>query len=460
MYLMAITFRNNTLKWAISVGFVMTVYSLSFFFYRLPGSDSNYFTGLTEYFVKTESFNPSQPARLYFQWPSFFNLAKTATTLSGLELANFQFLLFAIIGFLFGTTLYTYASKTSKNWGFLIVPAFLISTFLLLDYQAVPFTLSLGLVFLMFMLESRRKSPSLTVVMFVLFVGISIMHAFVPLFFVLYLLMRSILNRSRQYLNLFLYTSVVYLLVQFVLAPSSFAQNIRIMITSGSEITRVVQATVRPVSIPIDVIPQMLSRVVTIAFIIICSAGFILTLIKRKSRNLDIAIFLTGTTYSVSGIVLYILGSRAIAMAFLPLSLGAVYFFGTRLRPYLACIILVLLILFPFVSFHSTFTIIFQTREDYTAENFFVGSHNWTNPGSILADFRAVTYLTSKQSTNAYSVDPQAITEVDTIFYTIRLGKYLLEYNYSMEKTVYEEKFNTIYNNGFSYVATRSGNFT
>lgn len=456
MYLIMMTSSNNTLKWAISVGFVMTLSSLSLFFCRLPGSDSHYFTGLTEYFVKTESFDPSQAVRLYFQWPSFFILAKTVTALSGFELANFQFLLFAFTGFLFGTTLYTYASKTSKNWGFLIVPAFFVSTFLFLNLQVVPFTLSLGIVFLMFMLESRRKNPSLTIIILVLFVGTAIMHAFVPLFFVLYLLMRSILNRNRQYFNLFLCTSLVYLLVQFTLAPFSFAQNIRLVITSGSEFANVVQATVAPVSPPIDAMPQMMSRVITIAFIIICSTGFLLSLIRRKSRNLDKAIFLTGTIYSVTGIVFYVLGSRAIALAFLPLSFGAVYLFETKLRPYLACVVLVLLILFPFVSFHSTFTVIFQTGEEYSADNFFIDNYNWTNPGSILANFRVVNYLASKQSSEAYSVDPQAITEADTILYSIRLGKQFLELNYSMEKTIYEEKLDMIYNNGLSYVVTRS----
>lgn len=272
--------------------------------------------------------------------------------------------------------------------------------------------------------------------------------------------MRSILNRSRQYLNLLLSTSIVYLVVQITLAPFSFAQNIGMVMNSGSEFSQVAEYALTPVSMPIDVIAQTLSRAVTIAFVIICGAGFIILLIKRRSRSLDKAIFLTGTIYSVAGIVLYVLGSRAIALAFLPISLGAVYWFGTRLKPYLACAILVLLILFPAILFHSTFTSVFQTKEAYSAENFFLDSHNWTNPGLILTDYRAMYYLTSKQPSDVYSADPEAIKEVDTIFYTIGLGTALLEHNYSMEKTVYAERLNVIYNNGFSNVATRSWNFT
>jgi hypothetical protein len=230
--------------------------------------------------------------------------------------------------------------------------------------------------------------------------------------------------------------------------------------TSGSEFSRLAEAALTPVSMPIDVIAQTLSRAITIAFVIICGAGFIFLLVKRKLRSLDKAIFLTGTIYSVSGAVLYVLGSRAISLAFLPISLGAVYLFGTRLRPYLTSVILVLLILFPFIQFHSTFASIFQTKEEYAADNFLIGSHNWTEPGLILADYRAITYLAAIQGSDAYSRPAGVINEVDTIFYTIPLGKELLNFNYSIEKIVREEKLDTIYNNGFSYVTTRSWNFT
>jgi hypothetical protein len=232
------------------------------------------------------------------------------------------------------------------------------------------------------------------------------------------------------------------------------------VMTFGSEFSQLAEAALTPVSVPIDVIAQMLSRAVTIASVTICGAGFIILLFKRKTRSLDKAIFLTGTIYSAAGVVLYVLGSRAISLAFLPISLGAVYLFGTRLRPYLACVILVLLILFPSIPFHSTFTSIFQTEEEYAADNFLISSHNWTKPGLILADYRAITYLESIQASDAYSPLIRVIKEADTIFCTIALGKELLYFNYSMEKIVYEKKLNTIYTNGFSYVATRSWNFS
>jgi hypothetical protein len=199
---------------------------------------------------------------------------------------------------------------------------------------------------------------------------------------------------------------------------------------------------------------------VTIAFIIICVAGFVFLLFKRKLRDLDKAVFLTGMVYSISGIFLYLLGSRAIALAFIPISLGLMYWFEGKLRPYLKCSILILLILLPFIPLHSSFDTVYQTNEVFNAENFFIDHHAWTNPDLIVANFRVTTYLAEKQASHPYSSDPGAIKEVDTIFYTISLGKDLLGLNYSMEKIVYEEKLNMLYDNGYSYVATRSWNFT
>jgi hypothetical protein len=320
MCMMAVTSKNNSLKWIISIGIVITIYSFSYFYFMLPGSDSQYFRGLTEYFIKTKNLDPLQPNHFYYQWPSFFILADIATSVSGLELANFEFLLYTIIGFLLATTLHVYAFKAYKNGGFLAVAAFFLSMFVFLNYECVPFSLALGLLFLLFMLETQQKSLGVILTMQVLFTGISITHVFAPLFFVSYLLMRSILNRSKQYRNLLLLTLSIYLLVQVTQAQFSFAINIINIMTSPTEYPHMVQTTLAPVSVPIDVIAQMFSRTVTIAVAMICVAGFIFLLIKRKMRALDKAILLAGAVYSGLGVLLNNLGERAIPITFIPLS--------------------------------------------------------------------------------------------------------------------------------------------
>ena len=458
MYMIAVTSKNDYLKWIMTVGIVMTMFSLSYFYAILPGSDSRFIRGMIEYFTETKNLDFSQPGKSYFQWPSIFILSEIATSVSGLELANFEFLMYAIIGFLFATTLYVYASKAYRNGGFLAAVAFFIAMFHYLNYQFVPFTIALILLFLLLILDTRRRSSSMILTMLVLFTGMTITHAYAPLFFVIYLLIQWIINRRKQYRDLFLLTSIIWLIFQVTFAGAAFARRIWAMLNFPSEIPGM--AEVKPVSVPIDVIAQKFSAAILITSVMICVAGFIILLIKRKMRDLDKAIFLTGAGYFGLGVMLWILGSRSIPIALIPTSLGGAYLFESRFRPYLKSLFLVLLILFLSIPLHATFSkgdVMFQTREAYIAENFFIDHYDWANYHLVLANFRVVTYFESKLTGNAYfSSKFQTIKEADTIFYTVGLGLYLSKYNYTIERIIYEERLNVMYNNGFSMVITRS----
>lgn len=467
----AATSKSNAWKWMISIGIVVTLYSLSYFYYMLPGSDSHFIRGLTEYFVRTKDLDPLKPSHFYFQWPSFFLLTDIATSVSGLELANFQFLLYTIIGFLLATALYVYASKVYKNGGFLAVPAFFVAMFYFLNYQSVPFSLAFGLLFLLFMLEIREKSLGTILTMLVLFTGISFTHAYVPLFFVFYLLIRCVLNRSRQYGHLFALTLIIYLVVQATQARFSLIENIRLMTTLPSEYAYVVELTLARVSVPVDVVAQMFSRAVTITTIFVCFVGFIILLIKRKMRDLDKAIFLTGASYSAFGLVFYVLGTRAIPLAFVPVSLGASYLFESKFRPYLKCIFLILLSLFAFIPLHSSFVdspIMFQTKEEYTTANFMIEKNNWNTHSTIFSHSSTRWYLSPFVEGNCTLEEddlPQLqtlssdIKSYDFIIYSIGLAKRLASYNISedeISRRIFDE-YNVIYNSGFSYIAKKEG---
>jgi hypothetical protein len=73
-----------------------------------------------------------------------------------------------------------------------------------------------------------------------------------------------------------------------------------------------------------------------------------------------------------------------------------------------------------------------------------------------------ITYLKTKQVSSVnFENDRNSplfprINEYDSIVYTVGLGKNLLRYNYTTERILSEEKFNVVYNNGFSYIATKS----
>jgi hypothetical protein len=237
------------------------------------------------------------------------------------------------------------------------------------------------------------------------------------------------------------------------------------VITLPSEYSAIVEATLAPVSVPIDVVAQMFSRSVTITVITVCFVGFIILLIKGRMRDVDKVVLLNGVAYSVAGIVFYTLGSRAIPITFIPISLGASYLLESRFRPYVKSFFLVLLILFVFIPLHGSFyesQIMFQTKEAYQTANFMIDHYNWANPSVILAHYRVVKYLQTKQPSLAnfeddiYSPLFPRLKEYDSIVYTVGLGKNLLNYNYTTERILREEILNMVYNNGFSYIAIKS----
>jgi hypothetical protein len=224
-----------------------------------------------------------------------------------------------------------------------------------------------------------------------------------------------------------------------------------------------------PVSVPIDGVAQMFSRAVTITTIAICFVGFILLLINRKMRDLDKAIFLTGVVYFAVGFLFLALGSRAIQLIFIPISLGASYLLTSRLRLAVISLFLVLLLLFAFIPLHNTFgtsQIMFQTKVDYQTESFFIDYYNWTHSSLVLAHYRVITYLQAKQpSFINFENDVNSplfprIKEYDCIVYTVGLGISLLRYNYTTERILHETKLDVVYNSGFSYIAMKSSNLT
>lgn len=151
-FIVAIETKNNTLRWVMTVGTVLLMYSLAYFYYMIPGSDIHQFRSLTEYFISTGDLS-SKPYHDYYQWPLFFMLNNIAVSIMGLDLRYFEFILFSTIGLVITSSLYLYASKARAN-GYLAVIAFSIILRYFFNYQWAPFSLSLSLLILLFTLDS------------------------------------------------------------------------------------------------------------------------------------------------------------------------------------------------------------------------------------------------------------------------------------------------------------------
>ena len=461
MFLIAITSKSNQTKWILAIGIVLALFSLSYFYQMIPTSDSQFFRGLNENFFKTQSLSPYEANHQYYQWPAFFILSSITTSISGISLPAYEFLLYGLIGALLASSLFVYAARKHKLDGFLVVTAFFISLTYFMDYQAVPFSLALALLFILFMLETRKKSTTLVIPIVILYISITFTHLFVPLFFVLYLFIRSILEKNRKtrsfYGYLFIFSVIGYFVVQLTLARFSFIDLIISVTQSPTQIAQIVEQTVSTPAIisPVDSIAQVFSRGVTIGFLALCAFGAILMIRKKRIKLLDLAIFSTGAAYSVLGLVLNTLGERAIVLLFMPIALGAAYLAKTKFRKVFMAIVLIFVAFYAFIPMHLSFTgeIQFQTQQSYAADNFFLDNYNWASPGLTVTDFRTNTYLTPKVATTPYIqswLNPGE--KANGILYTPQfVGLHLGNYT-TMDDLTYDQKLDVLYSNSYSYI--------
>jgi len=452
---------NDTVKCVAVMGVVMSMYSLSYFYYLLPGSDSHFARGLTEHFIITGDLNPSHAYRGYFQWPFLFILGNMATALLGLELKYFEFMLYATMGFLYSASLYVYFSKICRVSGYIAVIAFFIMLRWQFNYQFAPFSLCMALLFLLFMIESHvTMNREATLTTLIIFASMTFIHPFVSMFFVLYTLVKYLLSRKKRYMTLFVLTSIIYLTVLIFFTayfPTAIKHLARISQEQYSEYAQ--RLTVEPAA-PLDAIAQMFTSAVLISTVIISGLGFIILLLRRKFRSTDHAILISGAMYAVAGAFFPILGFRSFPVVAIPVAFGATYWRSRFKRSY-KYLLLILIILFTFVPLHQSYSWKwFQTRDDYQSANFFIEFYNLSEPERILSYVTVNGYLQPRMSDievfeSGYYFPPRDVKTYHCILYTAGLAKTFLSWNYSLDTTTdeIEKNFNLIFSSDSSFIA-------
>jgi hypothetical protein len=419
---------------------------------------------MNEYFSQTADLTPFGPDHYYLDWPAFYLLNEMATSLVGINLINFEFILYTILGILLSSSMYIYVTKAQEQNGFLAVVSSFIIMFPFFNFQCVPFTFAFALVFLLFALEAQEIKNLKTPFTILIFITIALTHSFVATFYILYLFIRYMFHRDRNSLNLFTLTITIYLAVLLFQAELSFKRIIELLISLPPGYGQKIATTIETSSVPIDNIAQMFSRLVVVGTALLCFTGFIFLCLKRGIRLVDKAVLVSGAIYIGIGGIVQLLGLRALPLVVVPISLGATYLIKDRIGQYLKYLFLAMILLFVFVPIHSSFNdsqIFFQTEEAYQTENFMIDHYDVTVTDHILAHIRVVDYLRTKEfnSTN-YENDfshlfPN-IGEYNCIVYTIGLGKNLLSHNYTSEKMLSEAKLNVVYSGGLSYIAVES----
>jgi hypothetical protein len=461
-FLISYTSKREYIKWVMVVCFIISLYSIWFFYFTLPTSDATFFRGVTQNFLNTGSLDITQSYLSYYQWPAFFIIAEIVTSVTGLSLVAYEFVLLIIIELLTATALYIYASKLFKGGGFIAVITFFCISYNFINFQAVPFTLAFALLCLLFTLDIQnthnQNKRGLTVLIILVYVCIALTHLFVPLFFVIYLLIRTFFDKS--YLKLFAITLQIYFIIQVTFGSFSFGANISQVFLLSSEFSSIVANTFTPVTVPIDVISQIFTRAIVAVFALITFTGFLYIFFRKKIRQVDKSILITGIVYTCFGAIVFTLGTRAIPLIVIPISIGSAFLIKSRFSKPLICIVLFMMILLVFVPFHSSFNnypITYQTKEDLTAANFILDKYNWQSDRTIISDSGIKWYL-SPQIRHEERIDTifenryglANITKYDCIIYSLGLEQSFVFNNISPTNISNQisQKYDILYNSG------------
>ena len=469
-YVSIVITKNRTVILIICLLMFFAIYSLRYFYPTVPGSDANTFRGLVKYTIEYQNLDSLLPHHMYYQWPAFFIFNNVSTLVTGLEQVAFEFIFFAILGVLYVLSVSSYFSTYSKKSFCIGILTFFIIMYWFLNYQFAPFSLAMGLLFVLIMIEAHNpKTFGAFVCTLILFVSISLIHPFASILYIVFLAIMYLRTRRNTYLNLFVLTLIVWLLISLFFTKTFFETSIRQLITLGSEeyqtaLSRTFSDRIAPSPL-IDVIAQWFSRLVVISTGVIAGLGFIFMVLSRRLRKIDAALFISAGLYAGAGFFFPVLGTRAWFALALPISLGAIYAIESRFKSFVKVFFLIMLILFVFVPVSESFIdsqIFYQTEEVGYCLDFTLAHYNWTARSSLLAHYRQMTYL---QAMSASSIDfghdltpsfPEYVSSFSTIVYTQGLAKNLFAYNYSIINLTDTQLYNKIYDSGQCYILTNT----
>jgi hypothetical protein len=469
-FVVAVKTKNGTVRWAVTACTAMLIFSQSYFYYLIPGTDANQFRGLTEYFISNGlPNNLSLYNHYYFSWPLFFTINKIAVSTLWIDLRVFQFLMYASLNFILASLLYLNVSRVQKN-AYPAVISFFIMLIPLSELEFfTPFALCLCLFLLLVYLDNLSKNLTVQLAIIAVFVAMAYTHILVPIFFIIYCLFMFFLKKNRKYLYLFIVTTIIYVLVvsQNVLLVDYLKQFTSLsFLTIGNSVGTI--APINSVALKpfIGLVAQLFSRISVITTAIISFLGFIILFRRRKLGGAEYALLLTGVLFLIGLLVAPNnydeLSSRAYFLILIPVSLGASYLCDSKLKKYIMPVFLVLLILFTFTLMAQTFydkEIFFQTKAEYQSENFLITNVNSTIPTSVFSTYRVGQYLMSKSTSpnikfgdELYKEEfPINITNYNYIVYNIGLAKSFLAINCSTDEAFGEfdaNQYFLIYNSG------------
>lgn len=487
LFVISSAYKRKGITVACCALFVFFFWLPFLFFPLLPGSDSHYFRGATEYFIRV---GVNVQGKNYLQWPSFFVLSKSVAEVLGTTIAFASILLFVLFGVLISTTLGIFFYNEDRKLGFIGVVLYCVGAFTFLDYQYAPQSLALAIFFMLLLLVEKGGCSS-AIALVIAFTCLVFTHAFIPVFFLFFIFLIAIKSRKSNDINLFSLCFLIYIVVLvFFQLPqlNTLLGTLHNIGTFGSgEYSNIVAGTLTMPTSALDNLAQTISRVLTLVIVLSLLVGFIGRFLEQKIRFGILALAIVGLTYLVLGGFLSVLGSRSIQILFVPAVIGFGWVQKKMGGKIVYLFVVIILLLCPFIWIHRMQSVgYFQTPSGERASNFLLGTL-LVNPRikcNILSTTEDGQYLSGELPENttvefAYGL-PYGATETEATRQQIGLlmgnssGPSYVLCNVIFEKELgqsgllspnaiselvanYSSTFNVIYNDGYTFVFSAPG---
>jgi hypothetical protein len=359
--------RVNKLKIAAALGFFTLTRSLSLFSFSIPGPDP-FFENLGALYFKSGFVDPEFARR--YAWPGFFLLIRVFSEVSGLPGGLLTVIFFLGVGSLivFSIFLTAQARQIDAFWA---IVACSILAIVALDPQFVPHFLGVAFLTLLLWRETTKElTAGERVLRLMLLAGLAITHAYLGFFYVGYLLVRSLFDR----------TSVPRVVLAFLLvscsnvflASAALRTNVLIVLTSIPALLGLSEYNARMAETLVTSSPfQPFSRVSVLAAAFVCATGLVVMIRRRILTRREHALLVSGAMFAAIGAVVTLIGLQSLQLDLLPAALGAGYLplvISSRRMRALMLIILALSSIFPVM--HLYYDPRIQTQDDVAAAAF------------------------------------------------------------------------------------------
>jgi hypothetical protein len=327
----------------------------------------------------------------YYEWPGFFILVRSFMLVTGLPQASFDLLYHSVSGILLSSSIFLIAERRGMH-SFWAVVVYSITAYYFLNYQFVPQTL--GLVFVMILLQRDFSAPSprSSIITLILVLGLALVHAFVGVFYVIYLAVMGVRNRAYLRKALLAGTTLVTVNVFFTavtLAPlAAYLFKSLALLVGLSEYSLRASVTAQLTS-PF----QEMSRMSVLIAGLVGMVGLLGLLKRRQLTARDIAIAISVAIWMLLGVAIPVIGLRGLQLAAIVAALGAGYMprllTGRRLRIF---VLVFLAVSSVFIVLHANYEpYLYQPQNDTSAALFLSSKISYTSEGRSVQVFSPFT---------------------------------------------------------------------